>query len=220
MKERPILFSGSMVRAILEDRKTQTRRVVKPTMTAPRVAPLRMEPWLIDGEQETDDNGAPLWAGFHPDYPGEAKWFSCPYGQPGDRLWVRETWRVEARGMIGHLIDYRADPGSPTLVMTRADDAPRYVTPNMVWRPSIHMPRWASRLTLEITGVRVERLQDISWIDAVAEGMHDPHRAELRTHPTTGCVARFRGLWNEINAKRGYSWESNPFVWVVGFKKL
>lgn len=218
MKERPILFSAAMIRAIIDGRKTQTRRVIKPVQSTPRVAPLRMEPWLIDGEQEEDDNGLPLWAGHHPDYPTEWKWFSCPYGQPGDRLWVRETWaRVPATA-------YRASEGvQQTIDPNDPDDAAIYragwdrSAPGVRWRPSIHMPHWASRLTLEITDVKVERVQDISMYDAMDEGVETtPALFEKGSH----LVGAFAHLWDEINSKRGYSWASNPFVWVVEFKKL
>lgn len=206
MKEHPILFSGPMIRAILDGRKTMTRRVVKPTMTTPRIAPLRMEPWLIDGEQETDDNGVPLWAGFHPDYPGEAKWFGCPYGQPGDRLWVRETWLQDNR-----ITRYRAD----------GVNAPpqQWDFPGAVWRPSIHMPRWASRLTLEITGVKVERLQDISEEDAIAEGAIATNAGDGYPFAMPARM-NFVDLWDDINAKRGQGWADDPWVWAITFKRI
>ena len=196
MKERPILFSGPMVRAILEGRKTQTRRVVKPTMTPPRVAPQHMEPWIVDGEWQEDDNDLPCWAGFHPDYPGEAKWFTCPYGRTGDRLWVRETWAMH----FGEL-RYRASerPGS-------------YYADAKGWRPSIFMPRALSRITIEIVGVRVEQVQQISETDMRAEGLEFAAAGEP--------VAGFSVLWDEINAARGYSWASNPWVWVLTFKRV
>lgn len=212
--ERPILFSGPMVRAILEGRKTQTRRVVKPTQSEPKVAPLRMEPWVIDGEQQEDDNGAPAWAGFHPEYPGEAKWFTCPYGQPGERLWVRETWQESKR-----IVDLPA-----TLVHYSADDVEVWkdgIVLPFSWanqtkkRPSIFMPRWASRITLEITGVRVERVQDISEADAQAEGVQD-----YMPQSNHGAYETFAMLWSHINEKRGYGWTVNPWVWVVEFKRV
>ena len=203
MKERPILFSGEMVRAILEGRKTQTRRVVKPTQSTPKVAPLRMEPWIIDGEWQEDDNGAPCWSGFHPDYPGEAKWFSCPYGQPGDRLWVRETWAQ-------HFGELRY----------RADEAPDgYYHGAKGWKSSIFMPRAISRITLEITDVRVERVQEISEPDAEAEGITPEFPA--RAQDISGSDQRaFANLWDSINAKRGYGWDANPWVWVVSFRRV
>lgn len=207
MKERPILFSGPMVRAIL-GRKTQTRRVVVPTQSKPRVAPLRMEPWIIDGERQEDDNGLPCWAGFHPDYPGEAKWFTCPYGQPGDRLWVRETWwgtiaYTVPEGHEQRFVAYRAT--------MKGDRSP---AADGKWRPSIFMPRWASRITLEVTAVRVERVQDISEEDARAEGI------EWKNLPRSAWRNVFSRLWNEINAARGYGWDTNPWVWVLTLKRI
>jgi hypothetical protein len=217
MKERPILFSSSMVCAIRERRKRQTRRVVVPTMTPPRVAPLRME---IEGEQETDDHGLPCWAGYHPEYPGEAKWFSCPYGGVGDRLWVRETWRADyehgenTRGAIPPLVEYRADTGSHGPADGSAD------TESGHWKPSIHMPRWASRITLKVTSVRAEPLHAITPRDVVAEGLyHEPGEwgpDEAYDH----LIKAFAYFWDQINAKRGYGWDTNPWVWVVGFELI
>jgi len=205
MNERPILMRGPLVIASLENRKTQTRRVVIPTQRTPRVAPLRMEPWLIDGVQETDDQGLPCWAGFHPDYPGEAKWFSCPYGKVGDRLWVRETWarHPDCGGIL-----YRAtDPGW--------DDNDYGIK----WKPSIHMPRWASRLTLEIIGVRVERVQEISLDDMRAEGVRPTTEASLLWRET--LRENFIALWDSINAKRiGCSWDVNPWVWAISYRRI
>ncbi len=225
MKERPILFSGPMVKAILEGRKTMTRRIVKPTQSTPKVAPLRMEPWLIDGAQETDDDGLPCWAGFHPDYPGEAKWFSCPYGKPGDRLWVRETWQ------INHVLYDRAtipkthpvEFGEPVEMLYRADgefdEQFEIDEGGSVWRPSIFMPRWASRLTLEVVSVRVEQLQDISEEDAITEGVSAT--AAGAGYPfAMSARMNFVDLWDDINAKRGYGWAVNPFVWCVSFKEI
>jgi hypothetical protein len=164
MNERPILFSGEMVRAILEGRKTQTRRVIKPQ--------LRIN-------------------------------YKCPYGQPGDRLWVRETWQC-FKPNTEEIIN-------PNTVNIRALAYRATNEWRGKWRPSIHMPRWASRITLEITAVRVERLQDIGEVDAMREG--DPTCEN--TH-----IDWFRALWDSINAKRGYSWESNPWVWVVEFQRI
>jgi hypothetical protein len=186
MKERPILFSAPMVRAILEGRKTQTRRVVKKSA-------------------EMDTNG------FMALVPDEKK---CPYGQAGDRLWVRETF---------HVCPHHDD------VFYKSDDLllPRKCMAHRRWRPSIHMPRWASRITLKITGVRVERLQDISEADAIAEGIepdgdfwkhYGPHPLKdlgenvAHAYP----VNSFRSLWHSINGPE--SWAANPWVWVVEFK--
>ena len=217
MKERPILMSAPMVRAILDGTKTQTRRVVKPTMTAPKVAPLHMEPWIIDGEQEIDDHGLPCWSGFHPDYPGEAKWFSCPYGGIGERLWVRETHALVP------MTAYRASDGvQQTIDPNDPDHAAIYRAgwdrsdPGTRWRPSIFMPRWASRITLEITDVRVQRVQEITVEDAMHEGITAPMLNDKYSTMRGG----FSILWDEINAARGYDWASNPWVWALTFRRV
>lgn len=207
MKERPILFSGEMVRAIIDGRKTMTRRVVKP-----------------QPEQDTD-------CPYHIGTGVERKARICPYGKPGDRLWVRET---HTYGDINYTesdpfadVYYRADDiclGVPVSEAV-AETVQEWVEEKEVsgagcnWRPSIFMPRWASRITLEITNIRVERLQDISEEDAKREGANgEKHRGQGFEH----CIYReaFRTLWESINAKRGYSWESNPWVWVVEFKQI
>ncbi|WP_423196749.1 Morphogenetic protein [Cupriavidus sp. H19C3] len=188
MKERPILFSVPMVRAILGGRKTQTRRVLKQAIG----------PSLSVG---CEDGVAELsW--LHGDGPGHEvhetiKRVACPYGLPGDRLWVRETF-FPAPASHGGGWHYKA---------TEADD----FMPSMPWKPSIHMPRAACRLVLEVTGVRVERLNNCSEADAAAEGtsldfMHDTHRAA------------FRELWHSINGAE--SWNANPWVWVVEFRRI
>lgn len=215
MTERPILFSGAMVRAILDGEKTQTRRVVKPTMTTPRIPPLHMELWIgVDGEQEVDESGLPCWLGFHPDYPGDAKWFSCPYGQAGDRLWVRETLRRATDGTW-----YYAADDAPLLVRER--DAAQAAA----WAhhkegdvcSSIYMPRWASRITLEIVAVRVQRVQDISIGDAMDEGVGFPKYSQFEKG--SHLVGAFRDLWDSINAKSGYGWAVNPWVWAITFRR-
>lgn len=225
MKEHPILFSGPMVRAILEGRKTMTRRVVKYPMhsgKARRFAPI-------------------------PGAPANAWWngrLTCPYGQPGDRLWVRETFFEEADPNTSCFYDhprycYRASLSSDDASRCFVDDGDGCAVENKdgtiksPWRPSIHMPRRASRILLEITAVRVERVQDISEGDAKAEGAEAKSWDCLKQAPTSlfmrfgGIVARdplytygFYDLWDSINAKRGYGWDSNPWVWVVEFKRI
>lgn len=167
MKERPILFSAPMVRALLSGAKTQTRRVVKP------------QPY---------ENGSPEHFSI-----SELSKF-CHYGQPGDRLWVRETFFGGYPGVANTL--YRA---------THADAAVK-------WRPSIFMPRQASRLTLEITGVRVERLTTISVSDAIAEG-YDGSVDD----PIDPSVKWYSRLWESINGAG--SWAANPWVWVIEFRR-
>ncbi len=208
---RPILFSAEMVRAILDGQKTQTRRVILPTMTAPRVAPLHVEPWLDDGELVTEPNGCVLYHGTNPDYlTAHGKWFTCPYGAPGDRLYVRETWRESGAMQRGDGKIPKEHPGTGE-VLYRADG--EHTGP---WRPGIHMPRWASRLSLRVEEVLVERVQDITREDALAEGAGDDDccwRAVYGSRPRE----RFAKLWNSINGARGYGWESNCWVWVVRF---
>ena len=231
MRERPILFSAPMVRSILEGRKTQTRRIVRPQ---PYFAPMR-EHWQWDGA-----HGHASWSG---DRPQAAALLGlrehCPYGRPGDRLWVRETWapahpdyHTEAEGLRlgdrpvhpdGRWCWYRATDGE----VESGDDEDNLVR----WRPSIHMPRWASRITLEVTGVRVERLQEISDEDARAEGIKPvrlPMAGAFGTTvyaaewpaPVSGDTARaaFRALWESINGAE--SWDANPWVWVVEFRRV
>lgn len=181
MRERPILFSGPMVRAILDGTKTQTRRVAMHTVCGVRVARLAYDP--------------------APDV------CACPYGVPGDRLWVRETFAPFSTGGAVYRADKpRFSPGAHEVV-------------GGSWHPSIHMPRWASRLSLEVTGVRVERLQDISEADAIAEGCHDSDGAPTQELSGTARGA-FALLWDDLNADRGYGWDANPWVWVVEFRKV
>ena len=211
VRERPILFSGEMVRAILDGRKTQTRRVVKlPEHVVARGIHPRMDEWVSKGNRYTTGSGQyqggnPLYTGDQP--PGllvtclddTCQRVPCPYGQPGDRLYVRETWHKIFEWPEGHneRLLYRAD----------GHDLP----PGHRWKPSIHMPKRFSRIWLEVTGVRVERVQDITEEDAVAEGVQMNGPAALTDRTS------FAHLWDSINARRGYSWESNCWVWVVEF---
>ncbi|EPP5903374.1 hypothetical protein ACUT1X_003343 [Pseudomonas aeruginosa] len=215
-RERPILFNDQMVRAILEGRKTATRRIAKPVkhpdlgnIYAPGALVLEREP------QHVIDR-------------------ACPYGQPGDRLWVREAWQ-------GPLIsDEEQDANqswwkdmtkfqNPGHCAYRASgDDNEYVDPDgyfhCKWKPSIHMPRWASRILLEITAVRVERLQDIGEEQALAEGV----RGEPCDHTRQACAdigcwgdtakGAFGFLWESLNGEG--SWAANPWVWVVEFKRV
>lgn len=185
VRERPILFSGEMIRAILDGRKTQTRRVA------------------------TSINPALLESGASPEQIAAAA--RCPYGQPGDRLWVRETWAWPGEEEV----IYRADPASAEMV-ERWRRNPHY--PQVRWRPSIHMPRWASRIALEIAEVRVQRLMEISETDALAEGY--PH-ADTYDEVNDFGEPRvwFADLWDRINAPSGYGWDANPWAWVLTFRR-
>lgn len=203
MKERPILFSGAMVSAILDGTKTQTRRVVKPQ---PYIDEMGNACWNGLNFGQSADKVPHFQSLASPIPSSKTKRVHCPYGKPGDRLWVRETW---ARDSEDDALFYRADVGSGN----EADDWQRNIDDGANgyrWRPSIHMPRWASRITLEVTGVRVERLQEISGSDAVAEGV----RSRL---PDNGiAVAEYRDLWEAINGAE--SWSANPWVWVIEFE--
>ncbi|TCK39684.1 hypothetical protein B0G84_5024 [Paraburkholderia sp. BL8N3] len=211
MKERPILFSGPMVRALLDGSKTQTRRVLKnqPPEDVSPITVAHYEPTVINWRGEEEPGSVIFGA-----YSADGEWGSkCPYGEPGDRLWVRETF--------AHM--YR---GNAAPEMRRDDDvvycADGFTPDEYVygsWKPSIHMPRWASRITLEVTRVRVERLQDISDADAEAEGI-DFLRRVPDADETLAPRQLFMCLWDSINESRGLGWNANPWVWVVEFKKL
>jgi len=229
--ERPILFNGEMVRAILSGRKTQTRRVV-PSWQLPSktegedIEELR---WISVAQRH------PRWgfgvfgsteeecmANYNNDYQS-----CCPYGEPGDRLWVRETFGYGSRpcpfeGAVDG-IEYRADEAYmdevELLPLYRPETPPDFCYGDIArsgWRPSIHMPRWASRITLEITGVRVDRLQGISEEDARAEGA--PSVSFPLTESQRSNIDRFRALWNLIHGAG--AWGENPWVWAIEFKRV
>ena len=236
-RERPILFSGEMVRAILDGRKTQTRRVVSPQPTGPAVmsdplADLRAAGIPVDGLSREP---FALWMTDERNDLGEfiEHGVCCPYGGVGDRLWVREAWypafkRTEASS--GVVFPSFAHPhGAPLGHPGEANPgwAPlgRNGNKGEGWRSPIHMPRWASRLTLEITDVRVQRVQEISEADAEAEGVEHGNVAgrdvDIDADVWNGAYRRaFRALWSSLNAKRGYSWDSNPWVWALTFRLL
>jgi hypothetical protein len=201
VNERPILFSGPMVCPILDGRKTQTRRVIKPQ---PQFG-VQTDCGYCGGFAFQSANGG----------------CSCERvpRQPsvGDRLWVRETWTGPILGAKGHSLVERVH-------FAATDARPRNHRGELVpWRPSIHMPRRFSRITLEITDVRVQRLQEISEADAVAEGLpSDGREYWIGRTCLIGLSARFlfQNTWNHLNAKRGFPWESNPWVWAITFKRV
>lgn len=212
MKERPILFKGELVRAILEGRKTQTRRLVKPSTVA----------WLGSNAGGMDS------AIDH-----------CPYGSPGDRLWVRESWGDADHYYQGHVNDcpsvvaystrdaIQFDADEPTPIA--ATDMASWNWDKMKWRPSIHMPRWASRIDLEVVEVRVQRLQDITEEDAREEGLDEWIPCNVITglkgvrlggaFRQATCREHFAWLWDIINGKRA-TWASNPWVWAITFRRV
>lgn len=230
MTERPIIFQGAMVRALLAGTKTQTRR---PIVSRRKAAPCfviydreGMGPWPYyseDGER-----------GFYFDRAGYdvQETIPCPYGQPGDRLWVRETfycdhcfypdgtpdsgqWREVDGKRVPIPLDEKRDDMLESMYY-RADGEPEFEAPEgpIPWRPGIHMPRWVSRILLEVTEVHVEPLQEISVADCIAEGIplggpENPDGIERK---------EYRALWESINGAG--SWDENPWVWVVQFRRI
>lgn len=222
MKERGIIFNGEMVRAILDGRKTQTRRVMKPQPDEDGLAKVINGPWVDTSERI----------------------YRCPFGVPGDRIWVRETW-----GVVSHELDEdgRIQPWSPDRpataihemqfgngyytghVIYAADgeftwgDDDGYEDGRSCWKPSIHMPRAACRILLEVTGVRAERLNSISQEDAQAEGMELTGWRPTYSDPDSGGEVwtpydNFAQLWESIYGEE--SWKANPWVWVIEFKRI
>ncbi len=261
MKDHPILMTGDMVRAILEDRKKQTRRIIKPQP--------KQNEGVVIVNNSTVCIGAPgLVDSAYPEDHAD-KVIYCPY-KPGDRLWVRETfyhlqgnWEEQYTGhRFGEAtfagggwdrfipldcIDFNKSDGSSV----NSEEIIKYVADGecepfdgdtdeewFKWekRPPIHMPKWACRLWLEVTAVRAERVQEISEDDCMAEGIigygcnsgiggHMHHDTTYPAFPEKGggfntAAEAFEVLWDSINAKRGYGWESNPFVWVIEFKRI
>ncbi|RQM44554.1 hypothetical protein EHZ19_28310 [Paraburkholderia bannensis] len=223
MKERPILFNGPMVRAILDGSKTQTRRIVKdqPPMDCGFVSTAFFNPTVID-RKGLEQPGPEIFGAYSEDGSWGCK---CHHGAPGDRLWVRETLAPTRAGVCGDIVDwhYAAD-GAKVLRMPglapQFSDAMAFAHLARMSVPSIHMPRWASRITLEVTGVRVERLCAITALDAIKEGAKPlmPDFACTQACPED-FVAGFRKLWDGLAAP-GADWAANPWVWVVEFKRV
>lgn len=212
MKERPILFSGPMVRAILEGRKTQTRRVINSVTGIGRVTEFQASD--TPGYAWTFRDKRFLWN----DMTTPNIFSRCPHGQPGDRLWVREEWRIADSDLCGCGGDYCTCGcnGQPIYAASYSADTRRELMP---WRPSIHMQRWACRLVLEITDVRVERLQDVSEEDALAEGAVIGAYYDGATREPTTYREAFSQLWDSL-ATPGARWDANPWVWAITFRKV
>jgi hypothetical protein len=212
MKERPILFSAPMVNAILNGHKTQARRVIKPQ---PPSGTLTVEPWMVDDEWQMRDSGIPLFVSTEAD--GTNREYGCPYGKPGDFLWVRETWgtamfaNVHKEGITVRRV-YRADFNDDYDGFGLCDG----------WKPSIHMPRNLSRILLQITEIRVEPVGDISAEDAVAEGCTREYTNYGSNEEIPGApVRQFARLWDSINGKKiGCAFEQSPWVWAITFRRV
>ena len=226
-KERPILFSSEMVRAILEGRKTQTRRAMK-------VQPFDWATEFVEAPSEKlPGTGKPgHWLFGNNGFVSVRGCGRCPYGSIGDRLWVRETWQVDAPcdGTWDDVVFYGCKGASLDFIPEKYKK-PEHILYKatwedcvMSWRPSIHMPRWASRITLEIVNVRVERVQDISEEDAAAEGLEiDKDGFFFVNVPgnkyfNKSAKSIYAELWNKIYGSG--SWEANPWVWVIEFKAV
>jgi len=197
-KNKPILFSTPMVQAILAGRKTMTRRVVK---HQPPPGNSFVHGWVMSST-EPKNEGCVGWGSNE----GCVTHFCKPLCQVGDILWVRETWQRYVKGDELEYC-YLADMKQANLVYTDLDDEP------IKWKPSIFMPRSAARLFLKVRSIRVERLQDIKYFDCLAEGL--PYKQFEKD-----IITDFQNLWDNLNAKRGYGWDLNPWVWVVEFERI
>jgi hypothetical protein len=202
MKERPIIFSADSIRAILEDRKTQTRRVIKPQPPHWTWNHVSFDDRCINIAEPDDQDGY---------------YVICPFGKRGDHLWVRETCAIGFTDSGELACDYFADGKRRYFEQTIYNDSDRgwmtYINDGR--RPSIFMPRWASRITLEIVAVRVERVQEITFEQIISEGIDPGYFVG-----NFGDKTSFAKNWDKLNSKRGYPWSSNPWVWVIEFKRL
>ncbi|MCQ0496704.1 hypothetical protein [Klebsiella pneumoniae] len=212
MKERGMIFNGEMVRAILDGRKTQTRRIIKDcTVGRDQISK------FIQIEKK--------FIGCYPEDVPELIRECCPYGVPGDRIWVREAFRVHSRATDVATLVYKASERNSWTEQTHRVPVAvcnKPATPEK-WTPSLHMPRWASRILLEITDVRVERLNAISQEDAQAEGMELTGWRPTYSDPDSGGEVmtpydNFAELWSSIYGEG--SWKADPWVWVIEFKRV
>jgi hypothetical protein len=201
MKERPMMFTGATVQAILDGRKTQTRRIVSPQPIRQHHLG-RLANWPFPGEYGLVEMT---------NYATVVRNIECPHGIPKDRLWIKETWAETYKTKNTTAYVYRAD--NPQVKIER-------------WKSAMFMPRRASRINLEITDVHVERLQDISDADAKAEGIYLQSSHGLYNADHTKMwggrtpVEGYRALWDSLNSKRGFGWDKNPWVWKITFKRV
>ncbi|WP_343463039.1 hypothetical protein [Pantoea sp.] len=219
MKERPILLNAEMVRAVLDGRKTQTRRIIQSPAKNMQASGQKVIDYREPGDKWYGDhvfsmrNQSGTWC----DYTREQFLAKCPFGAVGDRLWVRETFS-------GHYLDdeqiedIKAGRDKPSELCEYRADYPAGAQAVEGWTPSIHMPRWASRITLEITGVRVERLNSMTERDAIAEGCIGGHNSIPGYHYSATPHEHFHHVWQSIYGAD--SWQANPWVWVIEFKRV
>ncbi len=222
---KPIIFSTEMVRAILDGKKTQTRRVIKP-QPPEGASPLYGPEWfrpMIKKASGREHAGPEMWGIFS----GPVEWRTkCPY-QPGDLLYVREAW-LEEDGRYFYRADYKDGLVDPCETLSGGYPSECRYYPECVgcqrtswrppWKPSIHMPRAAARLFLRVKDVRVERLQGITEDDARAESMR-PDTPFANMGYQWSAKDNFREIWDRLNARRGFPWDANPWVWVVEFER-
>lgn len=198
VKVSPIIMSAPMVRALLEGKKTQTRRVIR--KQPPDGHFIEGCPWV--------DSGFALWRGTS--FPKDHQGCTCervgnPYGDTGDLLWVRESWCWPGEEFPAYRADIEAVKSLEAILAFK-----------LKWSPSIHMPRWASRITLRIKLIEPQRLQDISKDDAIAEGIE----SIMDKYGETYYIHNYRELWDSLNAKRGFGWDNNPWVWAITFEVI
>jgi hypothetical protein len=204
---KPIIFSTLMVQAILDGRKTQTRRVINPSRKQINFMGDMDIRSLVRPDESTEE-----WLQLRSENGSPVTCIKVPY-QLGDILWVRETWAEVSSGII----EYKATYKEPYTGSAEID----HIGNKIKWRPSIHMPREAARIFLRVKNVRVERLRDITEEDARDEGILLSYGAsDKRVCRFQNYRDAFRALWDDLNKKRGYGWNMNPWVWVVEFERI
>ncbi|KAF6684994.1 hypothetical protein [Pantoea sp. EKM20T] len=222
MRERPILFNADMVGAVLDGRKTQTRRIIQSPAKNMQASGHKVIEYREPGDKWYGEhvfsmrNQSGTWC----DYTKEQFLAKCPFGAVGDRLWVRETFRVHSRATDVATLVYKASEQQSWTQQTHRVPIEKCNKPAVVdtWTPSIHMPRWASRITLEITCVRVERLNSMTEKDALAEGCLGGHDSIPGYQYSATPHEHFHHVWQSIYGAD--SWQANPWVWVIEFKRV